>query len=310
MTATAAQGPVSPGMNTQFTVTILNQGPNPLSDIPLNEQSPFGANAASWTCTATNGAACPAPSGSGSIGAKIDLPSGGQLSYTISGTVPATMSGGNFQYTLSAGLPSGFNDPTPADNSASASVAVLSGNVLDLAISVATQPLEPALDEPVNYDFTVSNQGPGATASPAVTFTLPPGGSLVSVLFGDSWNCSTTNQMVTCNRSMPIGAGQTTHLRLIVAPPVGAKSLRIIATVAAGDGADKNLADNTVTWDVAIGGSTIYGTGGGLSCALGGRPGGSAPGGGVPWAALAGGLLALAGARARQRRRRTAPGQR
>lgn len=289
VTAAASQGPVAPGTNTQFTVSVSNQGPNPLSDVLLGEQSPFAANAANWTCTASGGAVCPTATGTGSIGGKVDLPVNGKLTYVISGTVPATMSGGMFQYTLTASPPSGYNDTAPTDNSASASVAVLSGNVIDLGISVVTTPLEPALDEPVTYDFTINNQGPGTTSTPTVTFALPPGGSLVSVLLGDSWNCSTSNLMVTCGRGVPIGPSQTTHLRLIVGPPAGARSLRIIATVSATDGADKNLADNAVTWDVALGGSTIYGTGGGLSCALTGL----GHSGGSPLAAM---LVALLGA--------------
>ena len=253
---------------TRGLVTVENAGPNPLTDITLREQSPWSGSAETWTCTASGGATCSAASGSGSLAGSVSIPAGGELSYTVSGTAAAGMPSGTLQYTLSATPPSGYGDPTPGDNTATGSINVLSGNIVDLSISITTSPAEPAFGEPVSYDFTIANQGPGTTDSQTVSFNLPMGASLQATLVGDSWSCATSTETVSCTRSAPLAPGQSSDLQLVLQPPTGAQSMQIAATVMASDGTDSDPSNNTALWNITIGESTIVATGGGLGCAV------------------------------------------
>jgi hypothetical protein len=268
VSVTPMEATVAVGATAQFLVTVENAGPNPLTDITLREQSPWSGSAETWTCTASGGATCSAASGSGSLAGSVSIPAGGELSYTVSGTAAAGMPSGTLQYTLSATPPSGYGDPTPGDNTATGSINVLSGNIVDLSISITTSPAEPAFGEPVSYDFTIANQGPGTTDSQTVSFNLPMGASLQATLVGDSWSCATSTETVSCTRSAPLAPGQSSDLQLVLQPPTGAQSMQIAATVMASDGTDSDPSNNTALWNITIGESTIVATGGGLGCAV------------------------------------------
>ncbi len=87
---------VNPGGSLTWTVTIINNGPADGAGSVFTDPVPAAITNVSWTCVASNGAACPNASGVGNnISETIALfPPGGQLVYTITGTVPAA--GGTF----------------------------------------------------------------------------------------------------------------------------------------------------------------------------------------------------------------------
>ncbi len=87
---------VSPGGTVTWVVTIVNNGPADGAGSVFNDPVPAAITGVSWTCTASNGAACPNASGTGNnINQTISVfPPGGQLIYTITGTIPTT--GGTF----------------------------------------------------------------------------------------------------------------------------------------------------------------------------------------------------------------------
>lgn len=50
---------------------------------------PAGLANVSWTCQASPGATCPAPSGNGNLDATVDVPAGGQVVFTATANVVA-----------------------------------------------------------------------------------------------------------------------------------------------------------------------------------------------------------------------------
>jgi uncharacterized repeat protein (TIGR01451 family) len=87
---------VNPGGSLTWIVTIINNGPADGAGSVFTDPVPAAITNVTWTCTASNGAACPNASGSGNnINQTIAVfPPGGQLVYAITGTVPAA--GGTF----------------------------------------------------------------------------------------------------------------------------------------------------------------------------------------------------------------------
>jgi uncharacterized repeat protein (TIGR01451 family) len=303
VTTTAGQTITVPGGSARFTASIKNLGPLAMTDIRLVEQQPLVLTSVTWTCTGNGGAACSSPTGSGNLPSVVDLPVGGELVYVMTGLVSNSAPGGQLTYALTGVLPNGYYDLMLSNNYSEASSNVAAGSLIDLNISVRTDPLEPAVGENVTYIFTVNNLGPASTAAASLSFTLPMGASLRGVLFADSWNCNIMNQIVTCLRQNPLGRGQSSELRLLVTPPADVTSLRIVATVATIDNSESKPTDNTVVWDIPIGASRVYAAGGGLGCSLlPGQPGSSRSAGlGASGLALLGLSLGLSVALRRRR---------
>jgi len=95
---------------------VANAGPNAVTGAGVTDVVPSGLTGASWTCAPAGGAACGAAAGSGNIAESVDLPAGGSVVYTLTGTVaalPATV-----RNTATAGLPSNFIELNAANNTA------------------------------------------------------------------------------------------------------------------------------------------------------------------------------------------------
>lgn len=86
----------TPGGPITWVVSIVNNGPADGAGSVFTDPVPAAITNVTWTCAASNGAACPNAAGSGnSINEVIAVfPPGGQLLYTINGTLP--QAGGQF----------------------------------------------------------------------------------------------------------------------------------------------------------------------------------------------------------------------
>ena len=103
------------------------------------------------------------------------------------------------------------DDDRNPDNDSATDTAVVTGPDLVVSSAHAGAFRVGATGE---YTLEVENQGDGpTTGTTTVTDTLPPGLSHVDAA-GAGWACSAAGQVVTCERSAEIGAGDT-------APPIG-----------------------------------------------------------------------------------------
>lgn len=107
-----------PGTTNVYTVTVTNDGPFGIVDAPVADPLPAGITTSSWTCSTTAGGSCGAASGTGAITSTVSLPLNGVATYTITMPVPVGRSG-DLTNTFTANLPTGYTDPTPANNTAS-----------------------------------------------------------------------------------------------------------------------------------------------------------------------------------------------
>lgn len=116
---------VGAGSTVTYTVVVSNTGPSAANGATVTDTLPAALTGATWTCVAAGGAVCPATSGSGSILQTIaTFPSGGSLTYTITGTVSASATG-TLANTATVTAPSGVTDPNTSNNSATDTDAII-----------------------------------------------------------------------------------------------------------------------------------------------------------------------------------------
>jgi uncharacterized repeat protein (TIGR01451 family) len=129
-TNTPASGPndlandlYTPGEVRTYTIVVTNGSSSfGASNVTVSDPVPAGINAAtvSWTCTATSGGSrCGATSGSGALNdTGLDLPPNAVATYTVTMTVPATLTG-SLTNTVTVTPPNTINDTSAANNVAS-----------------------------------------------------------------------------------------------------------------------------------------------------------------------------------------------
>lgn len=76
------------GGTVTYQIVVGNDGPSAVTGAQLVNEPGSTLTAIAWTCTSAGGATCPAANGTGAIGATVNLPAGGSLHYTLSGSVP------------------------------------------------------------------------------------------------------------------------------------------------------------------------------------------------------------------------------
>jgi uncharacterized repeat protein (TIGR01451 family) len=172
-------GSYTPGCAAEYQVVFTNHGPDDADNAQISlVRSEAVAAAFTWTCSASNGATCPAADGSGpfSATAVADFPEYGALTYTVIVQHAVGDTYSTVGVTGSIALPAspaGMVDLDTGNNSASsgnrprrasANLAVAT-TALVIASPVEHCPGEAALYTPgcaANYTVVVSNGGPNA----------------------------------------------------------------------------------------------------------------------------------------------------
>jgi uncharacterized repeat protein (TIGR01451 family) len=116
ITKTDGQTTVLSGGPITYTITASNAGPSNATAATVADTLPAAITGATWTCVGAGGGTCTA-SGSGNINDTVNLPAGGSVTYTVSGTVAAGTTGA-LSNTATVAAPAGVTDPTPGNNSA------------------------------------------------------------------------------------------------------------------------------------------------------------------------------------------------
>ncbi|HEV2799849.1 MAG TPA: hypothetical protein VGW12_05095 [Pyrinomonadaceae bacterium] len=228
---------VSPGASVTYTVVVSNAGPDTANGALVTDTVPAALSGVSWTCgSPVGGATCGAASGTGNnISTTANLPSGGSVTYTITGTLSASATGtlnNTAQVLTPATGVTDPNDPTRTGANNNTATDTTTINLApDLRIS-KTHTGNFTVGVNGTYTLTASNAGTGATSGTiTVTDTLPTGLTVASVPTGTGWDCSATvvgSSTATCTSTTFINAGATSPnpitLSVAVAPAALAAS--------------------------------------------------------------------------------------
>src|ERR1043166_1686370 len=266
ITKTDGLANINPGSAVTYTIVVSNAGPDTSNGSIVTDTVPATITGVTWTCGAvTGGATCGAASGSGnSINTTANLPSGGSVTYTVSGTL-ATTATGTLSNTATVLTPaSGVtdpNDPTRTganNNSATDNTTINSVPELRLAKSHSGN-----FTVGVNgtYTLTASNSGTLATSGTiTVVDNLPAGLTIAATPTGTGWNCSTTvvgSSTATCTSATVIAAGATSPNPItvtVVVAPAAFPSVTNSATISGGGEPGTMNGNNTVTDPTTVSG--------------------------------------------------------
>jgi serine protease AprX len=231
LTKTAGPNPVLVGQNLTYTLVVRNVGPATAANVLVTDPLPASLSFVS----ASNGCS----NSSGTVTCFVPtLAGGGSATFTIVTTPTAE---GTIVNTAHAPWP---NDPTPADNDATATVIATTQSA-DLSIGISAAPNPVFLSASLVYTLTVTNGGPEDATGVLATDTLPSTLTFVSA----SANCSNASGTVTC--SLGTVANGATANATITVTPTALGSVSNSASVMS-DAGDPNPANNSASIAVPV----------------------------------------------------------
>ncbi len=188
ITKTDGLANVNPGSAVTYTIVVSNAGPDPSTGSIVTDTVPAALTGVTWTCGAlTGGATCGAANGSGNtINTTANLPSGGSVTYTVTGTLSATATG-TLSNTARVVVPaSGVTDPndptrTGANNNSATDTTTINA-ASNLAVTKTVNNAAPNVGNAIAYTVSVTNGGPAGATNVRLTDLLPAGLTFVSAV--------------------------------------------------------------------------------------------------------------------------------
>ncbi|MBN2472455.1 MAG: DUF11 domain-containing protein, partial [Anaerolineae bacterium] len=247
--------PVAPGSTLTYTIDVRNLTAVTATNATLSDELPAGttfvslAEAAGWSCTT------PAVGSGGTVSCTNPaVAPGGPYTFTLAVTVPADYSGPDpIPNTATTGAE---NDSNPANNSASATTALLVSTSTDLAVTKSDSPDPVTPGGTITYTMDVSNIGSAAGTNATLNDDLPAGTTFVSLAEPAGWSCATpavgSGGAVSCTAaSVAVGGPYT--FTLVVTVPVGYDGPNPIPnTVIIGAANDSNPTNNSASVDTTL----------------------------------------------------------
>ncbi|MEA2236724.1 MAG: trimeric autotransporter adhesin [Thermoanaerobaculia bacterium] len=240
------------GVVISYTITVMNNGPNPAINATLTDATPAGTTFSSlvspggWSCST------PAINGTGTISCTMGSMAAGSAVFTLNVNGPATAPA---SVSNTASVSSSSTDNTPGNNNSTANTNVI--NTADLSITKTATPSAPQGTN-VTYNISLTNNGPNPATSVSLSDALPANTTFVSEAqnTGPLFICSNpsvgTNGTVTCTlASMASGATATFTIVAAVSSsaPLGTLNNTAIATTTSTDPTTPNTstAGTTIT---------------------------------------------------------------
>lgn len=235
------------GSTITYTVVVTNNGPNGVTGATISDLKSAQVTTWGW-CVAP---CTPVANTSGNLGTTVNLASGAGVTYTILANI-APSATGNLVNTATVGVPAGYTDTVPGNNSATDTNTPAAS--ADLQITKTDNATHYVADATKTYVIVVTNNGPSNVTSATVTDAF----TNQNILPGSpTWTCSGTGGG-TCTASgsgnindsvnLPAGASVTYLVDITVVPsPSG--PLENTATVSAPSGVTDPVPGNNTATD-------------------------------------------------------------
>jgi uncharacterized repeat protein (TIGR01451 family) len=202
---------VNPGGTVTYTIVVSNAGPDASNGSIFTDTVPASLTGVTWTCgSPTGGATCGAASGSGNnISTTANLPGGGSVRYTVTGTL-STSASGTLSNTATVITPaSGVTDPndptrTGANNNSATDTTTINP-VADLTIAKSHSGNFTQGQTGANYSIIVTNSGLGSSSGTVTVTDTLPAGLTATAIAGTNWTCVLAT--LTCTRSNVLAPG-------------------------------------------------------------------------------------------------------
>ncbi|CAN0417476.1 unnamed protein product, partial [Phaeothamnion confervicola] len=156
VTNTDGRTVVSSGQTISYTIVVTNLGPAGVANAPVTDNAARLASV-TWTCIASSGSSCAAPSGTAPVATTVSLSRAGTATLTVTGTVQPPNSG-TVVNTATVSAPAGTTDPNTANNTATDTDNVVPS--ANLGITKSDGITTATLGTVVHYTVVASNAGP------------------------------------------------------------------------------------------------------------------------------------------------------
>lgn len=183
ITKTDNKTTITPGSATTYQIVVKNNGPQAVTNAPVQDTFPASLTNITWTCAGANGGSCGAANGTGNINTTVSLPVNGTATFTVNATVDASASG-TIVNTATVTVPPGTIDTVPGNNSSTDTTDIVTQT--DLAITKTDGLTTTTVNSLLTYTIIVTNNGPIAVTNAPVNDAIP--GNLTNV----TWTCSAT----------------------------------------------------------------------------------------------------------------------
>ena len=177
LTKTPSVPAAAAGTAFTWTVAVVNHGPSTAVGAAVTDSFPVPYTGVTWTCTASSGSRCTAPSGTGPIATTVDLLAGGSATFVATG-LSAPVGGSPLINVATAAVAAGTTDPNLSNNSDASGVGLVS--LADVQVTLAG-PSFLAPGTSADYLIGIANVGPSQTQSTTLMVPTPPGFSPVTV---------------------------------------------------------------------------------------------------------------------------------
>ncbi|HEY0192161.1 MAG TPA: Ig-like domain-containing protein [Kofleriaceae bacterium] len=221
VTQSANRTVVGWGQTIQYTVKVANAGPTAIATggLTLTDTMPAQLTGVTWSCTRTKGGnstKCGTSSGSGNISARPKLGSGGELTYTVSGTIKSGSGLGSITHTMTAGAQTTTTDPDTTNNTAVLTIPIGTSRTLSLTKSggASNGTLSSSPSGISCGSACSSTTGTFADGSSVVLTAAPIGGATFR-----SWSGACTGSDRTCTITM--SGNQSVTATFDPAPAIG-----------------------------------------------------------------------------------------
>ncbi len=232
---------IVPGNPVTYTLTVKNNGPDPVSSLtgketlPSEILAPITFTPSTGTYDSTTG-----------LWSGLTLAKNGTVTLTVTGTVdPTLLANQTIINTATVQTPAGVRDGNFGNNDATDNSVKTATPRADLGIDKTDNQTQAAPGSPITYDITVTNNGPSTITSVKVTDTVPS--SITSPTF--TANAGSYNSNTGAWTGLSLAKGQSIKLTLsgtLSASATG--SVTNTATVAAPSGVtDPDNTNNSST---------------------------------------------------------------
>ncbi len=236
----------TPGTTLVYTIVVGNTGPSNVFNAAVIDNIPPGTSW-SFTSTGTAGTSGNTTIGTTNIGDLVNIPVGGQLTYTITLTIPSGFSG-NLVNTATVSAPAGTTDPAGGNNSATDTDTQNSQADLTIRNTDGTTAYTPGTTS--TYTVVVKNLGPSNAAGTTVTNNAPPNTTITgwtAVFSGNAAGIGSGSGNINQVVSIPSGDSIRYTVTLKI-PSNHTQDLVSVAAVAPPDGVtDPTPANNSAT---------------------------------------------------------------
>jgi LPXTG-site transpeptidase (sortase) family protein len=171
---TDGQAGYSAGGSVSYTVTVTNVSGVTVTGATVSDTRPANILNWAWACTSQTGGASgctAAASGTSNFSDTVDLPVSGIIVYTVTANIVASPTG-DLVNTATVAVPTGYSDPTPANNSSTDTDTLITSLIGVAKRMVATPVLVSPGTWDVTFEILVKNYSSVALSALQVTDNL------------------------------------------------------------------------------------------------------------------------------------------